>query len=193
VPTLTDLKLILYRINDHLLAHPVFVRGRGTPVDDPAHTREIDELDRLSIQLGLVVRELRSKANLLRVREQNLWKNPREGRYGAAASVHDQQAELEKVLEFANDLQAVLEDLIERSSSIGEGEMSQGIGEFIEKMRHLMHTHGEIGQLTDGSAYIPAGKSQVGGSVEAVTLFVFVALRVLVHLRKRGAQGDQNG
>ena len=189
--TLTDLKLILYRIHNHLLAHPAFMRGTGTPVDDPAHAREIEELDRLSWQLGLVMRDLKSKANLLRVREQNLWNTSRQDRYRAAASVHDQQSDMEELLKFANSLQALLEDLIESNGKIGEGELSQGIGEFIEKMRRAMHTHGESGQVADGPAYIPAAKSQLGGSVEAITIFVFVALRVLVHIRKGGERNKK--
>jgi hypothetical protein len=98
---------------------------------------------------------------------------------------------LEDLLKFANSLQALLEDLIESNGKIGEGELSQGIGEFIEKMRRAMHTHGESGQVADGPAYIPAAKSQLGGSVEAITIFVFVALRVLVHIRKGGERNKK--
>ena len=74
--TLSDLKLLLYRIKTNLIAHPVFIRGTGSTVDDPAHDRETKELDTLSLQLSLILRELKSQANLLTVREQNLWRHP---------------------------------------------------------------------------------------------------------------------
>ena len=41
--TLSDLKLLLYRIRGHLIESPVFSLGTGVPVDDPAHARERDE------------------------------------------------------------------------------------------------------------------------------------------------------
>lgn len=184
--TLSNLKLLLYRIRGHLIEHPMFSRGSGTPVDDPSHARELTELDQLSLQLSLILRELKNKSNLLGVREQNLWKVPRTDRFRAAASVQSQQAELYDVLKLARELQALLEDLMNRSGLIGEGELSQGIGEFIEKIYHQAHTHGETQNMPDGLAYVPAGKSEVGGSVEGVTIFVFVALRAWLYLRKRG-------
>jgi len=186
--TLSDLKLLLYHIKGHLIEHPVFSRGSGVPVDDPAHARETAELEQLSLQLTLILRELRNKSNLLSVREQNLWNVPRADRYRAAASVQSQQAELYDVLKSARELQALLEDLMKRSGLIGEGELSQGIGDFIEKMYHQAHAHGETQNMPDSLAYVPASKSELGGSVEAVTIFVFVALRALLHLRKRGGR-----
>ena len=195
--TLTDLKLILLRIRSHLLANPVSTRGTGTPVDDPAHPRELEELDLLRQQLELVVRDLNSEANLLGVREQSLKKMSRkmspDDRYRATASVHGRQSELEELLRLANDLKALLEDLLMKSGLIGEGEIAQGIGEFVEKMHQTMQSHGEIEQLTNGPALFPAAKSQFGGSLEAVTIFVFAALRVLVYLRKRGERSGNKG
>ena len=195
--TLTDLKLILLRIRSHLLANPVSTRGTGTPVDDPAYPRELEELDLLRQQLELVVRDLNSEANLLGVREQSLKKMSRkmspDDRYRATASVHGRQSELEELLRLANDLKALLEDLLMKSGLIGEGEIAQGIGEFVEKMHQTMQSHGEIEQLTNGPALFPAAKSQFGGSLEAVTIFVFAALRVLVYLRKRGERSGNKG
>ena len=186
--TLSDLKLLLYRLRGHLIEHPVFSRGTGVPVDDPTYAREIAELDQLSLQLSLILRELKNKSHLLGVQEQNLWNVPRSDRYRAAASVQSQQAELYEVLKLAKELQALLEDLIKRSGLIGEGELSQGIGEFIEKMYHQAHAHGETQSMPDGLAYVPASKSELGGSVEAVTIFVFVALRALLYMRKHDKQ-----
>jgi hypothetical protein len=187
--TLSDLKLLPYRIRGHLIEHPVFSRGTGVPVDDPAHAREIAELEQLSLQLSLILRELKNKSNLLGVQKQNLWNVPRTDRYRAAFSVQSQQAELHEVLKLAKELQALLEDLMKRSGLIGEGELAQGIGDFIEKMYHQAHAHGETQNMPDGLAYVPASKSELAGSVEAVTIFVFIALRALLYMTKRGKQG----
>src|SRR5664279_4004740 len=169
--SLSDLQLLLYRIKTHLVDHPVFVRGTGSPVDDPAHDRETKQLDVLSLQLSLIVRDLKSKANLLGLREQSLRVTNRGERYNEAASIRGQQADLNEVLKLAFEIQGLLEDLIRRNASLGEGELSQGLGEFIEKMYHLAHQHGETQQMPDGLSYLPAGRTQAGGSVESVTIF----------------------
>jgi hypothetical protein len=186
MPKISDLKLLLYRVNARLTEHPVFTRGTGVPVDDPAHDRENAELGRLSLQLSLIARELNSKSNLLSIREKTTRSMSQSDRYRATASIRDQQAEISEVLALAKELQARLEGMIRKSCSIGDGELAQGIGDFIEKMYHQCHTHGETQNMPDGLAYLPAGKEDFGGSVEGVTIAVFVALRVLLHLRKRG-------
>lgn len=187
--TLSDLKLLLYRIRGHLIENPVFSSGTGVPVDDPAHARERDELDRLSLQLSVILRELKNKSNLLGLQAQNLWNVPRTDRYRAAASVKGQQAEVYQVLKLARELQTLLEDLMRRSGLIGEGELAQGIGDFIEKMYHLAHAHGETQGMPDGLSYMPASKGELGDSVEGVTILVFVALRAFLYMRKRGKRG----
>jgi hypothetical protein len=194
--TLTDLKLILLRIRSRLLTNPVAMRGTGTPVDDPAHPRDLEELDRLSRQLELVMRDLKSETSLLQVRAQSLRKMSRkmspEDRYRATASVHGRQSESQDLLNLANDIKALLEDLLKKGGLIGEGEISQGIGDFVEKMHQAMQSHGEIEHVTHGPALIP-GESHLEGSLEGVTIFVFAALRVLVYLRKRRERARNNG
>lgn len=183
--TTSDLKLLLYRILDHLRNHPAFAREHGIPVDDPAYFREIEELDRMSLQLSLILRDLKSKSHLLQLHAQSLWKVPRAERYASAASVASQQAELQEVMKLAHQVQELLEDLIRRSGLIGEGELAQGIAELIEKFYHQAHTHGEAQHMPDGLAYVPASTSLQGGSVEGLTIFVFVALRAFQYLKKR--------
>jgi hypothetical protein len=185
--------MLLYRIRGRLIEHPVFGRGTGVPVDDPGQVRELEELDRLSLQLSLVLRELKSKSHLLGVREQNLWNVPRSDRYRAATSIQGQQNELNEVLKLAIEVQKLLEDLIRKSGLIGEGELSQGVGEFIEKMYHQAHSHGEVQNMPDGLAYISPSKGEYAGSVEGVTIFVFVALRALIYMGKRAGKAQSAG
>jgi hypothetical protein len=134
MPKISDLKLLLYRVNARLTEHPVFTRGTGVPVDDPAHDRENAELGRLSLQLSLIARELNSKSNLLSIREKTTRSMSQSDRYRATASIRDQQAEISEVLALAKELQARLEGMIRKSCSIGDGELAQGIGDFIEKI-----------------------------------------------------------
>jgi hypothetical protein len=191
--THSELRMLLYRIREQLVAHPVFSRGSGVPVDDPAKFRELGELDRLSLQLSLIFRELKNKSNLLNVREQNLWNLPHKDRYRAAASVHSQQAEVADILELAREIQRLLEELLRKSGLIGEGELSQGIGEFIEKLYHQAHAHGEVQNMPDGLSYRSPGKGEFGGTVEGVTILVFVALRAFVYAAKRAGRNRSIG
>lgn len=186
--TLSDLKLLLFRIRGHLIEHPVFSRGSGTPVDDPAHARELAELDQLSLQLSIIVRELKSKANLLSLHEQNLWSLPRGERYRAANSIHSRQFEVEQVRKLANELQTLLEDLIERSGLLSEGELAEGISHLMKQLYHGAVTRGETQGIPDGLSYVPASQSHLGSTLEGLTLFVFVALCALRYLRKRRKQ-----
>jgi hypothetical protein len=147
--------------------------------------RELEELDRLSLQLSLILRELRNKSHLLNVRERSLWNVAQKDRYRAAASVHIQQSDVANVLKLAAEIQTMLEDLMRKSGIIGEGELSQGIGEFIDRMYHLAHAHGEVQNMPDGPAYTSPVKGEFGGTVEGVTILVFVALRAFIYVAKR--------
>jgi hypothetical protein len=183
--TNSELRILLFRIRERLIAHPVFTRGSGVPIDDPGRERELEELDRMSLQLGLAIRELKNKSNFLSVQEQNLWNVPHEDRYRAAASVHSKQSDLKDVIKLAREIQGLLEDLLRKSGKIGEGELAQGIGEFIEKLYHEAHAHGEVHNMPGGLRYTSPSSGEFGGTVEGLTILVFVAMRAFVYAMKR--------
>jgi len=185
---ISELRMLLCRIREHLIAHPVFTRGTGLPVEDPSRDRELEELDRLSLQLSLVWRELKNRSNLLAVREQNLWNVARKDRFRAAASIRSHQAEVADLLTLARQVQSLLEDLLRKSGLISEGELAKGIGEFIEKLYHAAHAHGEVQNMPYGLAYTSPAQGELGGTVEGVTILVFVALRALVYAAKRAGK-----
>ena len=182
-----ELTILLYRIQERLCAHPVNMRGTGVPVDDPGRPRELEELDRLALQLSLIVRELRNKSHLLAARQEGLRKLKHEDRFLATASIRGQQSGIADVLQIAANIQRLLEDLIRKSGLIGEGEMAQGIGELIEKLYHQAYTHGEVHNMPDGLAYTSPVKGGMGGTVEGVTILVFVALHAFLRAAKRDA------
>ena len=185
MPTLPELKMLLYRIQEELPKQHAFLHGKGVPVDDPSYNRNIEELERLSLRLSLILRELNNKSNLLLAQKQGLHKIPQPQRFGAAASLRSREIETNEVLRLAQDIQKLLEDLISRNGQIEEGEVAERIGDLIEKLYHQAHLQGETQHIPDGLAYMPAAKTNYAGSVEAVSLLVFIALRAYIHLAKR--------
>jgi hypothetical protein len=191
--TLGSLYMALLDIRRRLLQHPVFVRGRGVSVDDPAYPTEIRDLDRLSERLALILRELRNQGHLLRAREQNLWNVPRDRRWVAASSIRQQNTELAKVLELASEIQRLLEDLIRKSGLIGQGDAAANIGELIGKLYQQSHSSALVGdQGGHGPVYLPYQAGQFQASPEAATILVFIALRAFTYLFKR-ARGANTG
>lgn len=182
---LSQLRLVLYRIRGKLIAHPVFTRQRGLPIDDPSHNTELKELYDLAEQLRLVMRELHNRSNLLAARTQGLWNIDPRDRFRARDSIRSQADELDSVLELAQEIQRLLEDLIRRSGLVGEGELAQGIGELIEKLYHEAHMHGEVHNVPDSLSYTSPRPNQFGGSVEGVTFLVFASLHAYLYVLKR--------
>jgi len=185
--SLSEIRFLLFRIRDKLTSHPAFLRRGGT-VEDPGHVRENEELEELSLQLSLILRNLKSRSNLLSLREQNLWSIKPNERYRAAASIASQQNETFAILKLANEIRELLEDMIGRNSSIDRAQLLHGFAEFVEKLYHQAYTNGETQNMPDGLSYISASKADFGGSVESVMVAVFVGLRALLHLRKRLAK-----
>ena len=85
--TLNAITAHLFKIRSALVSHPVFARGSGVAIDDPAYVREAEELERLSDSLDILIRNLRNHQNLLSAREQELWNVPRDRRYAVASSI----------------------------------------------------------------------------------------------------------
>jgi hypothetical protein len=182
---LSQLRLVLYRIRAKLIEHPVFTRGRGVPIDDSAHSKELEELDDLSSQLRLVLRELHNRSNLLNARRQGLWNIDPQDRFRARDSIRSQADQLDDVLALAHDVQELLEDLLRKSGLVSEGEIAKGIGELIEKLYHEAHEHGEVNGAPDGLSYTSPSPNHFAGSVEGVGLLIFVALRAFIYASKQ--------
>ncbi|MGA7106371.1 MAG: hypothetical protein WBY75_01405, partial [Terracidiphilus sp.] len=170
--TVSELRMVLFRIRAKLVEHPVFTRQRGVPIDGPSHDTELAELDRLGLLLSLVLRELGNRSNSLAVREQNLWNFDPQDRFRAAASIRSQQAGVNELLALTGEIQSLLEDLIRKSGLLGEGEVAQGIGELIEKLYHQAYEHGEVNGMPDGLSYASPKPNEFAGSVEGVTILV---------------------
>ena len=184
--TLGELKMALIQIKGKLIQHPVFSRGAGLPVDDPGSTTEIEELNRLGVRLSIIVRELRNKSASLTGREAGLWGMKPDQRYLAKASIRGQQAELQEVLRLAAEIQKLLDDLIRKNGLLEEGEIAKGVSEFLEHVYHDAHHHTEVHSNPSQLSYIPApAAGHFAGSLEGLTIWIFVALRALHNRAQR--------
>jgi hypothetical protein len=186
VSTLNTITVHLLKIRQALVGHPVFARGSGVPVDDPAYVREADELERLSDSLDLLVRNIRNHQHLLSARERGLWNIPRDQRYGPASSIAQQHAEVQRLLVTANELRRLLDDLLRRNAKISEGDIADKVGEFIKQWyerAHVSHQASLVGHNPGTPSYLPPG--QFEASPEAATIAVYAALRALAYFMKK--------
>ena len=184
--TLNTIAAHLFKIRQTLVSHPVFVRGTGVAVDDSAYVRVAEELDRLSDALDLLIRNVRNHQNLLSVREQGLWNVPRDRRYAAASSIGQQQADAQRVMQTANELRKLLDDLLRRNGTVSEGDIADKVGEFIKQWHeraHASHHSTEVGHNPGAPSYLPPGQFQA--SPEAATIAVYAALRALAYFMKK--------
>jgi hypothetical protein len=183
--TLNDLTNQLTRIQQRIVAHPVFGRGTGVPVDDPGYAREADELERMSAELNLVIRNVSSHLHLLSAKKRGLWSVPRDRRYSAAASVDQQQLDSDRLLRTATDVRRLLDELMRRNGRVSDGDIADKVGEFIKQWHETHSHHGVHSEAPTGApSYLPPGHFQA--SPEAATIAVYAALRALAYfLRKR--------
>ncbi len=188
--TLNTIAAHLFKIRQALVSHPVFARGTGVAIDDSAYVREAEELERLSDTLDLLIRNLKNHQNLLSAREQGLWNVPRDRRYAAASSIGQQQADAQRVMQTANELRRLLDDLLRRNATVNDGDIADKVGEFIKQWHERAHSsqHStEVGHHPGGPAYLPPGQFQA--SPEAATIAVYAALRALAYYMKKKRKG----
>lgn len=180
--SVSQAKILLRQILDQLVRHEQFTRPSGTGIDDPAHFRELEELERLSVRLSLIVRELQSRSNLLTARQNNIRKVPHETRFTEQASIQGQQFEVSEALKLAAQIQELLESMLRKSGLMSTGEMAENIGKFIEKAYKEFRTHGEVSDPGGQLEYRPI-RHEMG--IEWASAAVFMALSVYIRLRRR--------
>jgi hypothetical protein len=167
-----------------LLTLPVFVRGTGVPVDDPAFGEDTSQLERIKQTLEICLRELKNNRHLLDVQRQALSNLPREARYPRASSINQQQKDADDLLRTAADVQKQIEDLIRDSGLISKGELAKGLSEFISKF-YAESPHPGIAAPGALPIYTSLPPGHFNTTPEAATVAIFVALDVLTRLLKR--------
>lgn len=133
--------------------------------------------------LGLAVRDLKSALHLATVREQNLWDIPRDKRYGPAASVADQQREINELMREAAETQGLVEKLLGRICSGNEMEGVHTIAELIGQATE--HESVTEQALPGHPAYVPASQAHFHASPETAVIMAYVAVRGLVLIGKK--------
>ncbi|MGD0569985.1 MAG: hypothetical protein ABSA78_16410 [Candidatus Sulfotelmatobacter sp.] len=187
--TLKSISVSLVRIRQALLVHPVFTRGTGVPVDDPAFTREVEELDRMSERLDILIRNVRNHQQLASAQEQGLWNIARERRYAPASAVRHQQAEAESLMRAAAELRELLDELMRRNGMVSDGDIADKVGEIIKQWHERAHSFTHAGHVSNPNApsYLPAGHFEA--TPEAATIAVYAALRALAYFLKKRQKG----
>ena len=180
--TVSEAKVLLHQILDQLIRHEQFTRPSGTSVEDPAHFRELEELEKLRLRLSLIVRELQSRSNSLTARQNNIRKVPHESRFTEAASIRGQQFEISEVLKLAAQIQELLEDMLRKSGLMSTGELAENVGKFIEKAYKELRSHGEVADVPGQLEYRTITKEM---GVDWATAAVFMGLSVYIRWKRR--------
>lgn len=186
--TLSDITFQLLHMKQAILAHPVFTRGTGVPIDDPAYAREAEELDRMSERLNILIRNVRNHQHFLSAKEQGLWNVPRDLRYGAATAIGQQQVEAQRLLQAASDLRRLLDELMRRNGLVSEGEIAEKVGDFIKEWHEKSHSlpHASHPGAPGVPSYLPPlSPGYFQASPEAATIAVYAALKALAYFLKR--------
>jgi hypothetical protein len=178
---LADIRSLLLRLRLKLVEHS---GDRGLTVDDPEFTRKIEELNRMNHTLGLSVRELKNAQHGAAAREQNLWNIPRDKRYGPAASVANQQREIDELIREAAEIQRLVEKLLGRICTGNEMEGVHTVAELIgQATEHETSTAEQT--LPDNPAYVPYSQAHFHASPETAVIMAYVALRGCVLIGKK--------
>src|SRR5271156_988631 len=177
----TDTRRVLEHIRLKLTQH---LAARGLTIGDPEFPHKIEELNSISRVLAISLRDLKSAKHSANAREQNLWKIPRDKRYGPASSIAGQQKEIDELIREAAEIQRLVEDLIDRVIGGNEMEGIHNIAELIEKVSG--HESGGAEHVVpDRPAYVPYSPGHFQASPESAVIMVYVALRALVLVSKK--------
>ena len=177
-----QLNRLFLEIRSTILKHPAFIKGSGSPVDDPAYNSGLADLDRLRVQLSVCIRKLGFKENLLQIKQRALWKVAPEHRFNAP-SLRAQKVEVDKQLNLALALQKEINDLIVKATSLsGVDSLAYGLQQ-IEEAFDAAHQAGETLAIPDRASFIHARTFDTGG-IEATTILTFMAFCAFIQILK---------
>ena len=109
---------------------------------------------------------------------------PRDKRYGPAASVADQQREIDELIREAAEIQRLVEKLLGRICTGNEMEGVHTVAGLIGQATE--HETGTAAQaLPDNPAYVPYSQAHFHASPETAVIMAYVALRGCVLIGKK--------
>jgi len=176
-----DIRSLLLHLRLKLVEHSA---DRGLTVDDAEFPRKIEELNRMNQTLGLSARDLKSAQHAAAAREQGLRNIPRDKRYAPAASVADQQREINELIREATEIQRLVEKLLGRICTGNEMEGVHTVAELIgQATEHETGTAEQV--IPDKPAYVPHSQAHLPASPETAVIMAYVAIRGLVLISKK--------
>lgn len=157
--TTSALRIRLVQIRQELAVSPVMMFGRSN--DDSEQEKQAARLDKLSDNLRVIIRDLKSSANLIQLQQQALWQNvPKQNRWSASASLKQQSEDIGGVLREAEGLLKVVFDLLRKNGLGNPMQVAHDLSDLMENFEKVFgHEAGvqiaEIQQISKGPSYVP--------------------------------------
>jgi len=190
--TLTVMTARLGQIWNQLSQSPVVLTGR--PQEAKQAEQEALRLEKMSEELRLITRDLKSSASLIELQKGALPRNlPRDQRWQAAQSLARRGENVQAALEKAEGLARWLHDLLKRNGIVSPMQMGKELTDLLENFEktaeNIAAAHEGIQQVTAGPAYLPAHSSPAGGVPAVHTLvplvtFAYLATKWLAKKRR---------
>jgi len=179
--TITVIKMRLAQIRQELAVFPVALFGRSN--NDAEVERQAARLDQLSGDIRGIIRDLKTRANLVGMQQQGLWSIPnREKRWQAASGLKQQGEDIGAAQKEAADLLDVVLNLLKKNGMENPMQAAKDLGDLLENFEKAFgHEAGvtiaEIQHLT-GPAYVQ------GPAAEHLALepHQFVPMLALIYL-----------
>ena len=155
--SISVLKIRLMQIRQELAVSPVMMFGRST--QESEEKKQSARLEALSEQIRLIIRDLKSSANLIQLQQQTLRQNvPRDSRFPAAMSLKQKGEDVGAAQKEAADLMNVVMELLKKNGLGNPMQVAKDLSELLEKFeKSFGHEAGvkiaEIQQITKGPAY----------------------------------------
>lgn len=183
MPSIYTLTKTLDHLRGLLIAHPAFVKGSGTAVDDPGHVREIEELEDIRKQLAIILREIKNKRNFLAMQERGAKKLPPADRFRTVSGARTQDKEWERLSALAEELTALIKQLTYENNQLNTIDAVGGLVSQIMETGENAHDLQALIEKSHGPTYNTQQHGEVG--IEGALLPLIVALAMLVSFLKK--------
>jgi hypothetical protein len=175
----------LARLRQEILTSSVFVAGR--PDSAAKVTEEANRLERVASALQIILRDLHSTENLLRLRESQLRKVPHSQRYSAEQSLKQLAENVRTLGSDAKALADLIRDLLDRNGLLNPMQKAK---DFIDLAGDLDKIAGHdeqhlLAQVLQASKQPSLGPASLGGSpftfsgVAGLIAFAYVGIKLL--------------
>jgi hypothetical protein len=174
----------LARLRQEILTCSVFMAGR--PNDATKAAEEASRLERIATNLQIILRDLQSGENLLRVRESQLHQVPQQQRYSAQQSLNQMAENVRALSSDAKILAELVRDLLDRNGLLNPMQKAKDFLDLAGDLDKICgHEAQHLLSQVRYSKQPSLGPASVGGSplslsgVMGLFAFMYVAVKVL--------------